>query len=275
MDERLTLVVDCGGLGIKYALVHPNGEFIEAPSRFPTVYPLSPESLIMLITGMFESYPKVDQITVGMPGMIRHGAVVHTPHYITKDGPFTEIDPELVALWAGFDLQTVLSERLQVPVRVLNDAEIHGYGVIEGKGLEVALTLGTGLGSAWFDDGVLAPHLEVSEAPVWIETITPTLDPEAIADSANAKQRSTVTYDTFIGDTVLRRLGPEAWSKRVAAVVDTLRPVFWFDHLYLGGGNAANIVPEIAESFGPEVSIVPNESALIGGARLWTLPAKD
>ena len=75
------------------------------------------------------------------------------------------VDPELFALWKGFDARADLERAFGRPVLVLNDAEVHGAALVEGRGLELVLTLGTGLGSALFDGGRLAPHLELSHAP--------------------------------------------------------------------------------------------------------------
>ena len=98
--------------------------------------------------------------------MLRHGVVVATPHYVTRSGPRSRVDPDLVAEWNGFDARSALAEAFGVPVLVLNDAEVHGAGVVAGTGCELVLTLGTGLGCALFDGGRLAPHLELSQAPV-------------------------------------------------------------------------------------------------------------
>ena len=107
---------------------------------------------------------------------------------------------------------------------MLNDAEVHGAGVISGTGIELVLTLGTGLGTALFDGGVLAPHLELSHAPV----------------------RWGTTYDAYIGQVERARLGDALWSRRVRRVVEGLRPVFVWDRLYLGGGNARQVTADHA-----------------------------
>jgi len=54
-------------------------------------------------------------------------------------------------------------------------------------------------------------------------------------------------------------------------VVDVLRPVFLWDRLYLGGGNARHITPTVLAKLGDDVVIVPNSAALSGGARAWQL----
>ena len=98
-----------------------------------------------------------------MPGMIRHGVVIATPHYITRDGPRSRILPELVEQWARFDMSEAITARLGIHSLILNDAEVAGCGVVTGRGHEMIVTLGTGLGNAVFDNGILAPHVEVSQ----------------------------------------------------------------------------------------------------------------
>jgi polyphosphate glucokinase len=128
---------------------------------------------------------------------------------------------------------------------VVNDAEVHGAAVVSGRGLEVMFTLGTGLGCAVFDDGTLVPKIELSRSPV----------------------RKGVIYDEWIGDRARRRVGNWAWSKRVRSAVDGLRPMFLWDHLYVGGGNARKLTVDL----GDDVTLVPNDAGISGGIRLWEL----
>jgi polyphosphate glucokinase len=265
-------VVDCGGLGIKAGLLDDEGALLAGPTRHPTPYPLTPDRLAELIICQANELLNrgentefiaqrealtISRATIGMPGMIRGGKVVYTPHYITTTGPHSPVDPNLLAAWSNLDFQMLLEKRLGCPVRVINDAELHGYGVISGVGAELVLTFGTGLGAAWFQDGVLAPHLELSHAPVRIGAMIP----------GHGRKPST-TFDQFIGDHELKRLGSDHWSDRVLAVVDALWPVFRWDQLYLGGGNAANIATWALAQMPTEVNVIPNESAFAGGAKL-------
>jgi polyphosphate glucokinase len=244
-----TLAIDCGGGGIKASVLDEAGTMRAHPIRVPTPYPLSTELFVQTLVDLAAELPKADRATVGMPGMIRHGVVITTPHYITKSGPRTRVLPELVQQWEGFDVKAALEAAFGIPTRVLNDAEVHAAGVIAGQGLELVLTLGTGLGCAIYDGGHLAPHLEMSQAPV----------------------RWGLSYDTYIGEHERRRLGDALWSRRIARVVEGLRPVFMWDRLYIGGGNSRHITPIVLSKLGDDVVIVPNTAAMVGGARAWLL----
>ena len=219
------------------------------PNRIETPYPLSPSRFVETIAEIAAGLPKSYRVTVGMPGMIRHGVVVATPHYVTAKGPRTRIDPELLDEWAGFDAQSAISSKLGLPTLVLNDAEVHGAGVINGSGLEVAITLGTGLGFSMFDGGKLAPHFEMSMMPV----------------------RRNTTYDTWIGERERRRLGDTFWSRRIRLMVDDLRKVFHWDRLYIGGGNSRRIRTEVLQVIGDDVVIVSNTAGILGGVKAWSL----
>lgn len=246
-----TLAVDCGGGGIKASVLDAAGTMHAHPVRAPTPYPLPPRRLIEIIDELGAQLPPADRATVGMPGMIRHGVVVSTPHYVTRSGPRTKVLPELVGQWEGYDLQSALAAALDLPVLLLNDAEVHGAGVIAGAGLEMIITLGTGLGNAVFDGGRLAPHTEMSRAVA----------------------RWGLSYDEYIGEHERLRLGDAMWSRRVRQVVDSLRPVYLWDRLYLGGGNARRVTPQLAARLGDEVVIVPNSAGIVGGMRAWDLGA--
>lgn len=240
-----TLSIDCGGSGIKGSVLNVRGEMIAPRVRVKTPYPLPPDRFVAVLERMAAKLPDFDRATVGVPGMIRNGVVVNTPHYPSVAGPYTEVDPTLVEKWRNWDARTVLSETFGKPTRVLNDAEVQGAAVIKRRGLEVMFTLGTGLGCAIFDNGRLAPHLELSHAPI----------------------RPGKTYDLYIGKKAVRELGSVRWSRRLAEVIDGLRPMFWWDRLYVGGGNARRICVPL----GDDVQIVPNLAGILGGAKVWDL----
>ena len=231
MNEPRTLAIDIGGTGIKAALLDDAGSLVGERQRVPTPpKPVTPEDLVRAIDEVAGPLGTYERVSVGFPGYVREGRVITAPNLGTD------------AL-AGFDLQSVLAEHLGKPVRVLNDADVQGFGAIKGQGVEMVLTLGTGAGTALFRDGEIMPHLELAHHPV----------------SGNK------TYDEYIGNAARRKKGRKAWNKRVAKVIDILREVVRFDHLYIGGGNAKGITFPLP----PDVTIVPNTDGLTGGIRLW------
>ncbi|MCL2454827.1 MAG: ROK family protein [Micrococcales bacterium] len=248
-SDLFTLVVDCGGSGIKASVLDLSGTSHASVVRVPTPYPLPPDRLAETVSELRDRLPAAQRATVGMPGMIRRGVVVSTPHYVNRSGPRTAVVPELVAEWSGCDVRALLSERLGLPTLVLNDAQVHGAGVISGAGVELVLTLGTGLGWALFDGGRVAPHLEMSHAPFTRAT----------------------TFDSYVGEPERVRLGDGLWSRRVRRVVEHLRPVVMWDRLYLGGGNARRVSAAVLDRLGDDVVVVPNAAGIVGGVRAWNL----
>ena len=247
--SQFTLSIDCGGLFIKSCVLDESGTMHAAPTRVQTPYPLSPERFLDTVESIAKSLPKAARVTVGLPGMIRNGVVVATPHYINDDGPHTRMNQELKDQWWGFDAEAAVAERLGMPAKVLNDAEVHGAGVVTGSGLEIVLTLGTGLGFSVFHGGKLSPHFELSHATT----------------------RRNTTYDTWIGDRERHRMGNTFWSRRVRLMVSELRPVFLWDRLYIGGGNSHSIQQRDLNLMGDDVVIVPNSAGVAGGVRAWQL----
>jgi polyphosphate glucokinase len=235
MDEMRTLAIDIGGTGIKAALLDPSGQMITRRQRVPTPpKPVAPDALVHAIGQVTAPLGDFDRVSVGFPGYVRDGKVLTAPNLGTE-------------VLAGFDLQQVLAEKWGKPVRVLNDADVQGYGAIKGKGIEMVLTLGTGAGTAIFRDGEIMPHLELAHHPV----------------SGNK------TYDEYIGNAARQKIGRKKWNKRVAKVIGILREVIRFDHLYLGGGNATDIRFALPD----DVTIVSNTDGLTGGIRLWRVAA--
>jgi polyphosphate glucokinase len=249
ISQLTTLAIDFGGLSVKASILDARGSILAEQLNKPTPYPFSPGRCLELIEEISNSFSNFDRITIGFPGMIRHGVVIYTPHYVNQMGPHTKQDPTLLSAWSHFDLASEVAKKLNKPTLALNDAQVHGAGVITGKGIELVLTLGTGLGYALFDSGELAPHIELSHFTI----------------------RKGKTFDTWIGEAQRRLLGDARWSKRISLMIDELKPVFRWDYLYLGGGNARRIKSEILEKLGDRVSIVPNLAGITGGVRAWEL----
>lgn len=239
-----TLALDCGGTGLKAIVLDAAAEPLCERVRVRTPYPCPPERLIAeLVKLAAATGTPYDRVSVGLPGAVRRGVVLATPHYVTEAGPHTPARPDLVKAWTNFDVRAAVQAALDAPTRVVNDAELAGLAVIAGSGFEVVLTLGTGLGCALFDDGRLLPKVELSQAPF----------------------RKGQTYDEQLGNHVRKRIGDAHWSRRVHRAVDGLRPVLRWDRCYMGGGGARHLTVDL----GADVTLVPNEVGLRGGVALW------
>ena len=153
-------------------------------------------------------------------------------------------DPDLVRKWSGFELEDHLQERFGRPTRVANDADVQGCAVATGAGMELVITLGTGVGCAVFFDGALLPHMELS----------------------HGRFAEGLSIEVGCGDHHREKIGNKAWRKLVSSALDAFEAMVLPDHLFVGGGNAKRLDPD---ALGPNRSVVPNISGLLGGIKLW------
>ncbi len=230
-----TLSIDIGGTGLKCSVLDGAGAMLHAKVWQATPDPCPPATMLSELKSMADSLGKFDRVSAGFPGAVRNGRVITAPHFP---------DPQ----WPGFDLAAALAEMFGKPARVLNDAEVQGYGVISGQGLEFVLTLGTGAGTALFSDGTLAPHMEFAHHPV----------------------HANKTYNDYIGRDALAKVGKKKWNKRVHKVVGILDALIHYDHLYIGGGNGVKVQDPLPSN----ATIVSNDAGITGGIALWRDAAK-
>jgi polyphosphate glucokinase len=228
-ENLTTAALDIGGTGIKAMLLDGNGKPISEREREPTPNPATPESMLRVMDEVVNRLGKFDRVSVGFPGVVKRGAIL-TAH-------------NLHPRWIGYDLQKILARRWKKPVRVANDAAVQGLGAIRGKGVELVITLGTGFGSSLFTNGYLVPGLELAHHP-WLKN---------------------KTYEEFLGIHGLKKFGRKRWNKFLEKAISQLEALFNYDHLYIGGGNAHKVDVALPKN----VTRVPNEDGLLGGAALW------
>jgi polyphosphate glucokinase len=224
-----TLAIDIGGSGVKTLVLDSAGEPITERLREDTPDVPTPGAVLPLLEKMAAASGDFDRISAGFPGVVVGGEI--------------RTAVNLHDAWVGFHLGQALEERLGKPTRVANDADVQGLGVIEGRGVELVLTLGTGIGSALFTDGRLTPNLELGHHPF----------------------EKDKTYEERLGDEALRSKGLERWNRRLQRAISILDYIFNYRVLYLGGGNAKRIAFELPSN----VRTVENIHGLLGGIRLW------
>jgi polyphosphate glucokinase len=137
--------------------------------------------------------------------------------------------------WVKFDYEKAFGHR----VRMMNDAAMQALGSYEGGNM-LFLGLGTGLGSAMIRDGVVIP-LELAHLPY--------------------KHR---TYEEYVGEAAMHRLGKRAWRKEVDRITGYFTDAFDVDYVVLGGGNAKKL-----KTLPPNARLGDNANAFKGGFRLW------
>jgi polyphosphate glucokinase len=143
------LGVDVGGSGIKGAVVNTkNGRLITDRIRYGTPQPSKPKAVIKTIKKIVADFDYSGSIGVGFPAVVMDGVVRSAANIDDK--------------WIGFPGAKKLTQETGCPVRLINDADVAGFGAGSGmKGVVLILTLGTGIGSALFIDGKLAPNTEL------------------------------------------------------------------------------------------------------------------
>ena len=224
------LAIDIGGSGLKATVFDATGKVLSDRVRTDTPVGAAPDAVVTLLARLVADLPAATHVAVGFPGMVRDG-VVRTAPNLQNDG------------WTDFPLARALQHALGRPVRVANDADVQGLGVVRGKGIEMVITLGTGFGTGLYEDGRVCPHLEISHQPF----------------------RKGETYDQQLGNAARKAVGHAKWQKRVLRAIDNLRALVHFDHLYIGGGNGKKLDCDLPA----DVTVVDNQAGLAGGVHLW------
>lgn len=138
--------------------------------------------------------------------------------------------------WVGFDLAAKFGK----PVQVINDAAMQALGSYDG-GRMLFLGLGTGLGSTLIIEKVVAP-MELAHLPY----------------------RKGRTYEDYVGERGLKRLGKRKWRRAVEDVVARFKTALVVDYVVIGGGNARKL-----KEMPPGARLGDNKNAFVGGCRLW------
>jgi polyphosphate glucokinase len=230
--KPFTLAIDMGGTRIKMMVVDAKGLPVTDYLIELTPHPATLEAVCEVISHMTRALNQsYDRIAAGFPGVVQKGII--------------KTAPNMHLSWIGINLQTKLQDMTGYPARVANDADVQGYGDVSGKGVELVITLGTGVGSALFLNGMLVPNLELGHHPF----------------------QDNQTYEQLLGKIALKRLGVEKWNSHLKRAIALWDQTFNYDQLYLGGGYAHKINFKLPDS----VKISENIEGVLGGVMLWEL----
>ncbi len=241
MTSTQILGIDIGGSGIKGAPVElRTGTLVAERQRIETPQPATPKAVAAVVAKVVEHFGWSGPIGITVPAVVKNGVLL-TAANIDKS-------------WIGTDAATLFRQATGNPVAVLNDADAAGvaemrFGAGKGrKGVVVMITLGTGIGCAVFNDGVLLPNTELGH----IEIRGKDAEKRASARVRAEKKESWTK-----------------WAKRVDEYLDRLDDLLWPDLIIIGGG-----VSQHADKFFPKLHVraelvaaaLLNDAGIVGAA---------
>ena len=235
------LGIDIGGSGIKGAPVNvKTGELLAPRHRIATPQPSKPKAVAEVVGEVAKFFNWQGPIGAGFPAVIQHG-VARTAANIHKS-------------WINTDAVQLFGKATGCPVTVVNDADAAGmaemvFGAGKGrKGVVLLVTIGTGLGTSVFVDGLLLPNTEFGHIEIDCE------DAELRASDAARKEHE---------------LSWQKWASRLDTYLLRLEALIWPDLIILGGGVSKNhkkFIPRLTV----QAEVVPaetlNEAGIIGAA---------
>lgn len=225
-----TLAIDIGGSIIKMIIMDAKTKPLTPYLRMSTPRPATVAAIFKLLKQMIDHFHlPYDRVSAGFPGVVKQG-IIKTA---------VNMHPS----WVNLHFQQKLAELTHHKVRVANDADVQGYGDIKGKGVELVITLGTGVGSALFLDGKLLPNLELGHHPF----------------------KDNATYEALLGKAALEKWGKRKWQAHLKAAITLWQKTFNCDQLYLGGGFAHEIKFKLPTG----VFLSDNINGVLGGIKLW------
>jgi polyphosphate glucokinase len=234
--------IDIGGTGIKGAPIDVGGGKLTADRRkLPTPQPAKPDAVAEVVSELVKSFDWTGAIGLTFPGVVADGEI-RTAANLDSD-------------WIGVNARELFGRATGQLVTVINDADAAGvaemkFGAGVGKkGTVLMLTLGTGIGSALFIDGVLVPNTEFGHIEI-----------RGKDAEKRASERAREEHD----------LDWEHWAGRVDEYMSHLEALLWPDLFIVGGG-----VSRKSDKFLPlleklRATVVPaamlNDAGIVGAA---------
>ncbi len=240
------LGIDIGGSGIKGAPVDLTaGEFTAERLRIDTPGESTPKNVVAVVGEIIDHFLDVigdGPVGVAIPAPVRHGKV---PMIANLDRS-----------WLGLEAEDFFAKELGRKVTIVNDADAAGvaevnYGAAtDASGVVIVTTLGTGIGSAIINDGLLVPNSELGHLEI---------------DGYDAEKRAAASIRSK------EDLTWSEWAPRLQRYYEVVESLLWPDLFVVGGG-----VSKKADKFLPllklSTPIIPaqlvNKAGIIGAARL-------
>lgn len=236
------LGIDIGGTGVKGAPVRTRtGRLAAERFRIRTPQPSTPEAVAATVAAVADHFDW------------RGGPIGCTFPAVVKDG-VTLTAANVDSAWIGAPAERLLSEATRSPVTLLNDADAAGiaemrFGAGRGeRGVVIVLTLGTGIGTALFNNGRLVPGSELGHL------VVDGRDAEARASERAREERG---------------MSWEEWAGHVSSYLGELDRLLWPDLIIIGGGaskKAEKFMPHLRARARLAVAALRNEAGIVGAA---------
>ncbi len=242
MKFRKILGIDFGGSGIKGAPVNTkSGKLLDKRYRIPTPSPASPDSVTKTIEEIVKHFRWKGPVGLAFPAAVQNG-VIMTAANIDKS-------------WIGVNAANTISEKIGLPVTVVNDADAAGmaemkFGAGKGKkGVVLMVTVGTGIGSVLFSQGKLVPNTELGH--IYLNS---GMDAELYASDA-VRQSEKLSWDE--------------WARRFNIYLKEMERLFWPELIIVGGGVSKKkelFIDHLTLSTKIVMAKSKNEAGMIGAA---------
>ena len=240
------LGIDIGGSGVKGAPVDLEaGDFAADRFRIETPERSTPDNVVRIVGEIIDHFADTlgdAPVGITVPAPVRHGV---TPMMANLD-----------EAWEGLQADKFFADKLGRSVTLVNDADAAGlaevqYGAAKGtQGVVILTTLGTGIGTAVINDGILLPNTEFGHIEI---------------DGHDAESRAAMSVKEN------EELSWSEWAERLQRYYSELEKLLWPDLFVVGGG-----VSKKHEKFLPlldlKTPIIPatlkNKAGIIGAAWL-------
>ncbi len=235
------LGIDIGGSGVKGAPVDLATGLLTADRfRIDTPQPATPAAVAETVAEIVEHFEWTGPVGATVPGVIKSG-VVHTAANIDD-------------AWIGTHAEGLFSDATGQPFHVLNDADAAGIAEMrfgagrDRRGVVIMITLGTGIGCAVFNDGVLVPNTELGHLE---------MNGRDAEEQASARVREEAD------------LSWKKWGERVDQYLDLMDQLLWPDLIIIGGG-VSRKADKFFSYLNTRAELVPaaleNEAGIVGAA---------
>jgi polyphosphate glucokinase len=236
------LGIDIGGTGIKAAPVDTvTGQLLADRKKLETPRPATPDAVVAIVKDLVTSFGWTGKAGITFPGVVIGGTI--------------RTAANLDHSWIGVNGVAEFGKATGLDITVLNDADAAGvaemrFGAGHGEvGVVLMLTLGTGIGSALFIDGILVPNTEFGH----IE----------IRGKEAEKRASELTRET-------EDLSWGKWAGRVDEYLTHMEALLSPNLIIIGGGVSQKSDKFLPRLTGLQAKVVParlqNEAGIVGAA---------